>query len=241
VPHSLLSHPIEGSKPSAKIADAMAYPYIAPEVTLIGGLMTAELPPYMNAYGNIVEIFKKFSDAATPTKVTVDFLGTELGFTGGGARPFIPFAKRLGLIGSDGTPTELCRRFRNPLQSKFAIAEAMRIGYPQLFRRNEYAHSLDKDGLAGLVAEATGLEAGTPTLRSIVSSFLALKAMADFANVPKESEKALEPETKTIARLEGQEMAHGLKLSYTITLNLPNTNDISVFNAIFKALRDNLT
>jgi hypothetical protein len=54
VPHSLLSHPIEGSKPSAKIADAMAYPYIAPEVTLIGGLMTAELPPYMNAYGNIV-------------------------------------------------------------------------------------------------------------------------------------------------------------------------------------------
>ena len=31
-----------------------------------------------------------------------------------------------------------------------------------------------------------------------------------------------------------------LKVGYTINLNLPETNDPEVFNAIFKALRENL-
>ena len=31
----------------------------------------------------------------------------------------------------------------------------------------------------------------------------------------------------------------GLNLSYTIYLNLPKTDDISVFNAIFKSLKEN--
>ena len=31
-----------------------------------------------------------------------------------------------------------------------------------------------------------------------------------------------------------------VNLSYTFYLNLPNTTDIAVFNAIFKALKDNM-
>jgi hypothetical protein len=32
----------------------------------------------------------------------------------------------------------------------------------------------------------------------------------------------------------------GLNLSYTINLNLPETSDVEVFNAIFRSLKDNL-
>jgi hypothetical protein len=32
----------------------------------------------------------------------------------------------------------------------------------------------------------------------------------------------------------------GMNLSYTINLNLPATSDISVFNAIFKSLKENM-
>ena len=32
----------------------------------------------------------------------------------------------------------------------------------------------------------------------------------------------------------------GVRLGYTINLNLPNTNDIAVFNAIFKSLKEHL-
>jgi hypothetical protein len=37
-----------------------------------------------------------------------------------------------------------------------------------------------------------------------------------------------------------EELEGGLRLSYTINLNLPATTEIEVFNAIFKSLRENL-
>jgi hypothetical protein len=65
----------------------------------------ADYPPFMNAYGNVPEILDTIKEAKTPDRFITDFLGTNLGFTGGSARPFIPLAKRLGQLGGDGTPT----------------------------------------------------------------------------------------------------------------------------------------
>ena len=117
----------------------------------------ADNPPFMNATGNLSKILDKIKEAQTPTRFTYDYLGSTLGFKGGSSRPFIPLAKRLGLLGSDSTPTELYRRFRNPSESKAAMAEAMRKGYADLFRVNEHAHTLNKSDLTGLVAQVTGL------------------------------------------------------------------------------------
>ncbi len=61
----------------------------------------ADYPPFMNAYGNITKILAKVKEAQTPDRFTQDFLGTKLGFSGGSATPFIPFAKRLGLLAPD--------------------------------------------------------------------------------------------------------------------------------------------
>lgn len=102
----------------------------------------ADYPPFMNAYGNIGKILAKIKDAQTPERFTLDYLATKLGFSGGSATPFIPFAKRLGFLASDGTPTDLYRRFRNPAQSGAAIAEATKKGYAALYERNEHAHHL---------------------------------------------------------------------------------------------------
>jgi Family of unknown function (DUF5343) len=177
-----------------------------------------------------------------PPRFTTDFLGTKLGFTGGSAAAFIPFAKRIGLINSDGTPTDLYRRFRNAAESKRAIAEAMRKGYPSLFSRNEYAYELDKTGLTGLVAEATGLDSSSSSLRAIVQSFLTLAKHADFSTADVKEKKGQTSDKKTQRETELPKAEEGtpIKLSYTITLNLPNTNDVSVFDAIFESLRKHL-
>ena len=201
----------------------------------------ADYPPFMNAYGNITKILAKVKEAQTPDRFTQDFLGTKLGFSGGGATPFIPFAKRLGLLAPDGTPTELYKRFRNPPQSEAAMAQAIKKGYSTLYERNEFAHDLDKKGLTGLVMEATGLAKDHGTLKAIVNSFEALKKLADF---DKPSATAVEiPTEKTAESGDGsgslKEAEVGLNLSYTIYLNLPKTNDIAVFNAIFKSLKEN--
>src|SRR4051812_29374207 len=102
----------------------------------------------MNSTGLVSKILDKIKEAKTPDRFSQDFLGTVLGFSGGSARPFIPLAKRLTLINSDGTPSELYRRFRgSDEQSKAAMAQAIRVGYAPLYKRNEFAHQLDKKKL----------------------------------------------------------------------------------------------
>jgi Family of unknown function (DUF5343) len=208
----------------------------------------ADYPPFMNAYGNISKILSKIKDAKTPDRFTQDFLGTGLGFTGGSSKAFIPFLKRIGLLSSDGVPTELYHRFRNPHESGKAMADAIRRGYPTVFARNEYAHKMDKSKLTGLITELTGLDAKNGTLRSIVESFLALKEMADFEGGDGHSKASKNAELSSVedvvkhtpALTNGDAGTNGLRFSYTIYLNLPNTDNIAVFNAIFKSLKENL-
>ena len=206
----------------------------------------SDYPPFMNAYGLIPQIFERIRTAKTPARFTQDFLATKLGFSSGSGRAFIPFAKRLGFIGSDGVPTELYNRYRNAATSRKSMAEAVRKGFPDLFARNEYAHELPEPALRGLIVEATGLEEDSPTLRAITKSFMELRSLADF-----DGDGELLTDTDVTAASNGSppvpmSVRHvdqapvGVGLSYTINLNLPETSDIAVFNAIFKSLRENL-
>jgi hypothetical protein len=203
----------------------------------------ASYPPSMNAYGLVPKILDKIKEAKTPDRFTQDFLGTNLGFSGGSAKSFIPLAKRLGLLSSDGMPTELYHAFRNPNHTKGAMATAMKSGYAQLYDRNEYAHKLDRRGLEGLIVQATGLDQGSDSLRAIASTFEALKKFADFDGPEeKKKEKTPKEDVSREVRPPLPQVDDDLKmnLSYTINLNLPKTDDIAVFNAIFKSIRDNL-
>src|SRR5438876_11573620 len=101
-------------------------------------------PPFMNSYSNIQNILRKIQDAQTPARFTHDFLKSLLGYRSGGAEAIIPLLKRIGFLGSDGTPTEWYRRFRNPSESGRAMAEAMRKGYEAIYALNEKAHALSR-------------------------------------------------------------------------------------------------
>jgi hypothetical protein len=203
--------------------------------------MAAEYPPFMNGYGTIAKVLAKIKEAQTPDRFTQDFLSTKLGFPGGTARPFIPLAKRIGFLESDGKPTDLYKGFRNPSQSKAAMAAAIRKGYVKLYERNEYVHDLDKKKLAGLLVELTGLGQGNVTVRSIAGTFESLKSFADFSKPepkPEETDKTKADKDKGDSRTEDGNLK--LNLAYTINLVLPKSDDIAVFNAIFKSLREHL-
>lgn len=208
----------------------------------------ADYPPYMNAYGNVTKILNKIKEAKTPDRFSQDYLDAVLGFSGGGARPFISLAKRIGLLNTDGSPTALYDQFRNPAQSEQAAVAMVRHGYPELYKRNEYAHALDESALAGLVVEVTGLEASSNTLRAIVRTFLALTSFANF-----ELEAVTQADDDGVGGEEGparQAPDNGkvgpegqlgqLRFSHNIYINLPDTDNVEVFNAIFKALKENL-
>lgn len=197
-----------------------------------------QLPPYLMAYGNITKALNKIIEAQTPERFTIDYLDTKLGLSGGSARPVIPFLKRTGFLNSNGSPTELYKRFRSGAQRGAAAAEALRKGYARLFETNEYAYALDDEGLKELVVQVTGLERSNSTFGAIIGSFKALKTYADF-------EASGEPAPEAEKPSDGQpespaSQLSGVNLGYTINLHLPATSDVAVFNAIFKSLREHL-
>jgi hypothetical protein len=203
--------------------------------------MAATLP-YLSSPGTIDTAFKKMKEAATPPRVTNDFVTAVLQLKGGTGAIIPPFLKKLGFLNTDGTPTALYDRFRNDTTSKAAVAEAMRTGYKPLFQANEYAFKLNDADLKGLILQVTGLEKDNRVAQLIQQTWKRLMAHASFeaaAILP------LEPKVKKAAGQPEEEKPKtrtdsGLRLSYTINLNLPATTNPEVFAAIFRSLREHL-
>lgn len=103
-----------------------------------------------------------------------------------------------------------------------------------------------------LINEITGSEKGNRADDAAASTFLTLKELADFEgsdvttgstenDVSNQSPLRIQNdrgENPTDELTTGS--ATPLTLSYTISLNLPETDDINVFNAIFKSLNENI-
>ena len=141
---------------------------------------------------------------------------------------------------SNGTPTGLYKKLRNNATTGAAMAQAMKIGYREIFERNEYANDLDREKLKGLVVEITGLDTKNKIVQLICQTFETLKKFANFESKLPEISK--EDQQKETIQAEGADAQRDfdLGLSYTINLVLPKTDDQAVFNAIFRSLRDNL-
>ncbi|WP_417278456.1 DUF5343 domain-containing protein [Celeribacter sp.] len=207
--------------------------------------------PYLTSPGSVSKVLTKIIEARTPERFTLDFLGTKLGFKGGSARPIIPLLKRIGFLTDDGVPTERYKLFRNESTRGKAMADALKQGYSDVFSINEYAQELDRKKFGDLVTQVTGSEKGNSADNLTVSTFFNLKEFADFdadvidqadedeivLTMPSENKKTSSPPP-----LHSHEEADslGLNLSYTINLNLPETTDVNVYNAIFEAVRKNL-
>jgi hypothetical protein len=206
--------------------------------------------PYVQTIGTLESMLDKIKTASVPEKFSQDFVSTKLSLKGGSARAIIPFVKKMGLVSSDGTPTDRYKEFRNPDKSGFAIADAMRELYELLFGMNEYVYDLDTAKLKGLIVEATGAEANSTLVQKTLSTFQALKKRADFEgdktimdDAPSDYTENSKSSFSIIPPHAGTPSADGNKginLSYSINLNLPATTDIEIFNAIFKSLKQHL-
>ena len=71
--------------------------------------------PYLVSPGSAKTALEKIRQAATPERVTQDFVMTKLGIKGGTGAALIPFFKKIGLVNSDGTPTDVYKQFRQSL------------------------------------------------------------------------------------------------------------------------------
>lgn len=202
--------------------------------------------PYISTPGNIIRALEGIKAAAVPERVSQDFVKTILKIPGGSGDQMTTFLKKIGFTASNGAPTELYRKFRNPSSSKAAIATAIRTAYAPLYKRNEFMHQLPDDKLQGLVVEETGQAADSSAVKFTTSCIKNLKTLASFDATEEPTLPATFPAQQErdegTSRQKDKRSASGLglNLGYTINLNLPATSDPKVFDAIFKSLKEHL-
>lgn len=207
--------------------------------------------PYVVSPGNVPKALEAIIAAATPEKVSQNFVKTILKIPGSSGDQMTSFLKKIGFADSGGSPTEIYKKFRNQSGRGWAAAESLKFGYAQLYRKNELLHELSDKDLKGLILEETGLSADSNVPGYILSCIKSLKHHADFG--ARDQVEIVDDDAdgfkdlvmgKTKGNYEipaGTKTGPiGLSVGYNINLNLPATTDIAVFNAIFKSLKENL-
>jgi hypothetical protein len=194
--------------------------------------------PYLSTPGTLPKILNKICEAAVPDSFNGDFLGTKLGFPGGSPKTFISWAKKGGLLNSDGTPTQLYKNFRNPSSRGIAMAESLKKSYAEVYTRNEYAHLLSRTDFTKLVSEITGMAHDTSVSKQIADFDTKEQDIGTDEPDEKPAKAKSAKESKDDKPDEVKKIALGL--NYTINLVLPKTDDPAIYKAIFKSLKENL-
>ncbi len=196
---------------------------------------------YMQSTKHLSEIMSEIQQAQVPPKFTVEFLKT-LGFTSSNDRSIIGVLKALRFIDQSGVPTERYRKYRNKGEAPYVLADALREAYSDLFLARENAQSLPNDRIKGILA--TKVDKGDAVLDKMSATFRVLAGMAKWDRLPDIPEEVQEqPSEPEIAVSEDGVPPRApvpLSYAYNIQIQLPVTKDISVYNAIFKSIREHL-
>lgn len=200
--------------------------------------------PYLVTNKRLSDLFAKIQSAGVPEKFTFEFL-KKLGFASSNDRALPSLLKKLGFLDQSGSPTTRYSAYRHTKNSAAVMAEAIRELYRELFALDEGAHKAKREELLGMVSRVTGQEKKYVAL--IGSTFTSLCVFADFDSPPSEvrppsvdeiSDDADEVEETHVER--GQSKGHAIAFRHNIEIHLPATTNISVYNAIFKSIRDHL-
>lgn len=199
--------------------------------------------PYTNSPGVLKKALELIVTAERPDKFSVNYMETILKITGGSARAIPPFLKKMQFIGSDGSPTTLYSKFKTEGGRSLAAYEGLRNAFGETFRRNEYIHRADEATIKDIIVEITGLKRSDSVVRLVYASFDAVRSFIS-SDVGSQTERAAQENqddrTEVVTNSPTINSNGTLTLSYQINIILPETENIAVFNAIFKSLRENL-
>jgi uncharacterized protein DUF5343 len=201
-------------------------------------------------------ILTAIQSAQAPPKFNRTFL-ENLGFTSSGDRLVINMLKAVGLLSSDGTPTDRYFHFLDQTQAQQVLAEGIREAYSDLFQLNRDAQDMPKAELKGKIKTLTQGKVSDNVVEKMAITFQGLVKHADFntpvpvngderGNRPADSSGDDGEDDK--GHLQDPSGPHDVRgalpiagLVYTINLQLPESRDQAVYDALFKSLRAHLT
>ncbi len=198
--------------------------------------------PYMTAVGNVTSILDKIRGAGTPPKFTIEFLKSTLGFTASQDRSFPRILKQLRFLSADGTPLSRYNEFKSATTGGKALAQGLREGWAAIFLADQMAHTRTQAELKETFKTVTGQSESVAA--KMATTFKALSNRADWADAPL-VEKPLDegigdPEVEPPVKHKPRTQNQGVSLHHDVHVHLPPTSDVSVYRAIFRALREEL-
>ncbi|MBP0580623.1 DUF5343 domain-containing protein [Labrys sp. LIt4] len=199
--------------------------------------------PYTFSPNILKRVLERIPEAEKPPVFSPDFLATVLEASGGAARPIIPILKSTQMLNQGGVPTELYSQFQTVGGRSAAALQALKNGFPEIYRRNSYAHNAPEGTVIDILVAITGLTKNDRILKSMLQTF---QCFQDYAKGAKSevSQTEIASEKPHLNNAEppafNADQSKPLQLIYNINVVLPETTNIDVFNAIFKSLKGNL-
>lgn len=199
--------------------------------------------PYMVSNNKIAPILDQIERAEKPSRFSHVFL-KKLGFSSSNDRAVIPLMKRLGFITENGNPTEFYDDLKDGGKRFHVLAERLRDLYSELFSIDTKINEASDDAIKGAISRVTGKDA--KAVARYFATFKTLLSLADFSAVGenKTDEKSPVNEEKDEGKHKTEtplkKAMNSSEFHYNIQIHLPATTDISVYNAIFKSLKENL-
>ena len=195
---------------------------------------------YAVKVGSLKEYLTKLKskELGVPDKINREYLKS-IGYTSSNDFPIIRVLQSIDFIDKSDVPTQNLKDFRTE-KSRQVMTSALKKTYEELFkiypapqkRTSEELENFFAKGKANLTKFTLGL---------YVDTFKTLCEFADLEAVPvtekvevKEAEKVVEV-TKTMAQT-----PTGVTINLNIQLTLPATEDATVYDKIFKALKEKL-
>lgn len=199
---------------------------------------------YLTSAKNVPAILDAIRAGQAPEKFTQVHL-KNLGFASSSDRLIIPVLRVLGFLNDDGSPTQRYYDFLDQTQSSKVLASALRETYDDLFRINKKAYDWSQTDLVNKLKTLTEGKYSDSVLAKMAMTFSTFAALADWESpeVPSRPEE-VPPKAQTpkelVDRERGRVPHDSLQLTYTIVVQLPSSRDQSVYDAIFKSLKEHL-
>jgi hypothetical protein len=200
---------------------------------------------YLTSTKNLEDMLASVQQAQAPKQFSTTFLAN-LGHKSSSDRLFVGMLKALGFLSASGTPTARYFDYLDQTQSKRVLADAMREAYSDLFELNVNAHKWTRDEVRNKLKTLTQGQFSDDVLGKMASTFTELAKHADFEAVePAE----VPPVEEQLPSQNGDEPSERLRprgpltlggLVYTIQIQLPESRDPAVYDALFRSLKTHL-
>jgi hypothetical protein len=196
--------------------------------------------PYTSATGKFKEFMGGIIKRGEPDKITQAYL-EKIGFKTREHRKFIPILKHIGFLDGGGKPTSDYRGYMNTDTQKAVLAKCEKASYPDLFRLHPDAYRKDNETLSNFFRTETGL--GAQAVTYMVRTFKAIISLADFDTEIEDvaSPVQLVDESSRIQLLQKAIPTEGgLTVNLNVQLSLPITDNVQIYEQIFKLLGKHL-